>query len=474
MQAATLAAVVASAVLAFALLLVPLLVTWLRDLGGPASDVTEPQGATTVAVPAVGIATVLAAIATQVRAASPKNLVTSPGFVGRALRGLGGRARVLLLTVAGGVVVPLLVLVWIVLVVTWVVSRGNVEPVLLVAGGCIAAGALVWLLGDINSWSLHQFYRSRLATAFALRRVGERAEPYDLYSIPEMSDAQPAAPWPRLVVCAAANASGIGVSPHGRRVTPFTFEHDRIGGPAGAYRATAEYEQGWGSPRTDVMNAVAVSGAAVSPSMGKLTQPAARALLALANVRLGVWLPNPRADVVTRRPRRPRPHYLLFELLGINSLESPYLYVTDGGHYENLGLVELLRRGCTRIYCFDASSGATLEALGDAVALARAELGIEIDIDPDGMVMDEDGFADTDCAVGTITYPGPDAVPGWLVYTRQLLTYDAPYDVIAHAQRDPGFPHDPIANQFFTDQRFEAYRVLGATGARHALGMPPL
>ena len=36
------------------------------------------------------------------------------------------------------------------------------------------------------------------------------------------------------------------------------------------------------------------------------------------------------------------------------------------------------------------------------------------------------------------------------------------YENLAHAEKDPRFPHDPIADQFFTDQRFEAYRAIGA------------
>ena len=77
---------------------------------------------------------------------------------------------------------------------------------------------------------------------------------------------------------------------------------------------------------------------------------------------------------------RPRPQYLWKELFGRNRLDDKFLYVTDGGHYENLGLVELLRRGCRTIYCFDAGGGKTGQALGDAIALARAELNVDIDM----------------------------------------------------------------------------------------------
>ncbi len=139
-----------------------------------------------------------------------------------------------------------------------------------------------------------------------------------------------------------------------------------------------------------LLAAIAMSGAAISPSMGKMTKRPLTFLMALANVRLGVWVPNPRwVGELGRRQElrlryvRPRPFYLLCELLGLNRISSKYLYVTDGGHYENLGLVELLRRGCTEIYCLDASGlsadGAEFESLGEAITLARSELGVEIE-----------------------------------------------------------------------------------------------
>src|SRR5207247_11035285 len=94
--------------------------------------------------------------------------------------------------------------------------------------------------------------------------------------------------------------------------------------------------------------AVSIAGAALAPDMGKMTRAPLRILMTLLNVRLGVWLPNPRRIREFRDGRRalsPRPHYLLCEMLGQNHLDAGCLYVSDGGHYENLGLVEQLRRG---------------------------------------------------------------------------------------------------------------------------------
>jgi hypothetical protein len=154
-------------------------------------------------------------------------------------------------------------------------------------------------------------------------------------------------------------------------------------------------------------------------------------------------------------------------LLGLNSVTAKYLYVTDGGHYENLGLVELLRRGCTDIYCFDASGGTSFNALGDAVALARTELGIEITIDPRDLVpAGERSLANADCVSGQINYT--DGTQGTLIYARTVMTEDAPWDVHAYHDADGTFPHHPTSDQLYTDQKFEAYRALGRLAGRNA------
>jgi hypothetical protein len=163
--------------------------------------------------------------------------------------------------------------------------------------------------------------------------------------------------------------------------------------------------------------------------------------------------------------KRPRLSYLFFELIGRNRVDARFLYVTDGGHYENLGLVELLRRGCGKVYCFDASGGTPAAALGDAIALARSELGVEVELDPTHVTEGKDGFAKSSCAVGTIKLRGKTV--GRLVYVPTALTRDAPWDVRAYKEGDPLFPHHSTADQLYTDQRFEAYRALGEhAGAR--------
>jgi hypothetical protein len=262
--------------------------------------------------------------------------------------------------------------------------------------------------------------------------------------------------------------------------------------------------------------------------MGKMTRRPLTFLLALANVRLGVWVPNPRWVAVTRdhkserrelekqrhkleerrhgtetdpgdrelkrqlkederelkrgrrqlkqdewrlnRYKKARPSYLLRELIGRNRVDSKYLYVTDGGHYENLGLVELLRRGCTKIYCFDASGTQGCEALGDAVALARNELEVNVDINPTPLFgTSKQAVPENNSIKGTFRYDDPEATEGTLIYSATVLTQDAPWDVQAYHKQDPAFPHNSTIDQLCTDQRFEAYRALGFSAGMHAV-----
>jgi len=323
-----------------------------------------------------------------------------------------------------------------------------------------------------------------------------------------------------LLVCAAANVSDPGASPPGRPVTSFTFSAETAGGPLVGAVPMAKLERAFESDkeadatedsrrvnepgaaakveslvktgarkhrRRDLTlpAAVAMSGAAVSPSMGKLTPRPLTFLMALANLRLGVWVPNPRwvaayadEEHLPRAYARPRPSYLFRELLGRNRVDAKYLYVTDGGHYENLGLVELLRRGCTRIYCFDAGGvgrgKAEFDALGEAIALARSELGVEIEFpDEDLEELEPDpetGLAEKDVICGRIRYGGKFAgLEGRLVYVRNTMTAEAAWDARAHQRDDPCFPHNSTVDQLYTDQKFEAYRVLGAGAARRAM-----
>jgi hypothetical protein len=370
-------------------------------------------------------------------------------------------------------------------------SEDKGASLLIVVGGLLAAMAV---FVDLTTVSLHPFYRRRLAWAFALRRLRAPGDPTRVVAeqrpfdaLVTLSKTAVGRGFPTLIVCAAANVSDPGATPPGRPVASFTFSPAAIGGPLTGAAKTTDYEALHATRQRDVTlpAAVAMSGAAVSPTMGKLTYRPLTFLLALANIRLGVWVPNPRyvndpKTAMAGRLQRPRPHYLWKELFGRNRLEDRFLYVTDGGHYENLGLVELLRRGCRTIYCFDAGGGTTSKALGDAIALARAELDVVIEMDPMASLLAEGTSvpprSKAVCAIGTIQYPDlPKDECGTLYYVRSVVSEDSPWDLQDYQAVDGVFPHHSTVDQFFDDQRFEAYRRLGwcAANRAHALAEPP-
>ena len=132
--------------------------------------------------------------------------------------------------------------------------------------------------------------------------------------------------------------------------------------------------------------ALAISGAAVSPNMGYHSSPSMALLLTLFNVRLGWWLGNPGpAGKKTYQEEGPKLAALplLVEAFGMTTDQSGYVYLSDGGHFENLGLYEMVRRRCRLIILIDAGCDAdfTFEDLGNAVRKIYIDLGIRITFD---------------------------------------------------------------------------------------------
>ena len=355
---------------------------------------------------------------------------------------------------------------------------------------------VMWLGLDEVTSVAHLFYRERLATAFVGYRkvvsgdggaatLGYAQPPWDedLALSELVNGTTEEAKLPNLVVCAAVNLSSD--LPVGRMGASFTFERDRVGGPTTGYVPTAWMEARAGAGVATLPALMAISGAAVAPSMGKMTIRALRFLMAVFDLRLGVWLPNPATapmrattrDLRSKEPavkdlaasepsfatqwKRPGALYVFREAFGMNSIRRSFAYVTDGGHWENLGLVELLRRGCSRIVCIDGSGGdaVTFGTLSEAIALARSDLGVEISIDLSGMHAEKGELSASGFAFGRIEFP--DGTDGTLVYVRALLTESSPEDLRSYGGKDKKFPNHPTSDQFFDEERFEAYRALG-------------
>jgi hypothetical protein len=222
-----------------------------------------------------------------------------------------------------------------------------------------------------------------------------------------------------------------------------------------------------------VSTAVSASGAALNPNDGFQTNTAMAFLLSFFNARLGWWLPNPRyAGGIFNFRSRPTPllglHYLLEELFGMVSDDAPFVNVSDGGQFENMGLYELVRRRCRNILICDAEADAkfSFEGLGMAVRRCRIDFGVEVNFPKLEQVLPlADGFSPFGFAKGTIHYPNPtyphDPIRGKVLYIKSTLTGVEPVDIRNYKREHPMFANQSTLNQWFTESQFESYRRLG-------------
>jgi hypothetical protein len=230
------------------------------------------------------------------------------------------------------------------------------------------------------------------------------------------------------------------------------------------YRPTEHYLYYDVGPRMGT--AVSISGAAASPNMGYHSIPSLAFLMTFFNVRLGFWCGNPRNKTWTEPGPKLGLVHLLAELFGETDDESPYVYLSDGGHFENLGLYELVKRRCKFIVVSDAGAdgGYTFGDLGNAIRKCREDFGIEIEIETKHLVPDKDTkLTAWHCAIGTIHYGqvDPGAKDGTLVYLKASLSGDEMADILNYYREHPDFPHQSTADQWFTESQFESYRRLG-------------
>jgi hypothetical protein len=381
------------------------------------------------------------------------------------------------------------------------------------AGVIVVLVALVGGFFDETSLSLHPFYRRRLATAFSTRAAtvpaerggGTVAVPYHRRERTTLSryarPAEGSGTFPEFVFAAAANLTGEDRTPPGLTAVSFTMGADWVGGPDVGWVRTKNLEY-LAPPRLKrditVQAAVAISGAAVASAMGRMSRWY-QIVLAVSGVRLGAWLPHPVFMDKMRQardtqgkltdwtlpglPRVRRATYLLRELFNLHPFEERLLLVTDGGHYENLGLVEALRRRCTTIYCVDGGgdSPPTAPGLAQAMALAESELGVRIHLDQPfdsepgaGEGLDpaaplaalNAALSKSPVITGTFRYPAASGLPesargGHLYVARASLWPQMPYELLSYAAQHPVFPHDSTGDQWFDDGQFSAYTQLG-------------
>jgi hypothetical protein len=360
-----------------------------------------------------------------------------------------------------------------------------------------------------NSNSLHRLYRDRLGKAFLFdptKRVAARAFPRLKVTTGEEADAKfhncdlrpldqlrvselrpDLAPYHLINTALNIEASRYA-NRRGRNADFFIFSPLFTGSEATGYVDTELVQRRMTGLTAG--SAMAISGAAASSNMGSATIKPLVPTLAILNVRLGFWLPNPamiagalKESFVARFFDK---LYFLKELLGLLREDSQIIYLTDGGHIENLGIYELLRRRCKLIIAIDGEADPDM-SFGALVTLqryARIDFSLRIDL-PWAALRDATDKASKEilesggeppgkaphgphCALGTIYYPRKAGgekdeadSTGVLLYIKSSLTGDENDYIVDYKRRNPAFPHETTLDQLFSEEQFEAYRALG-------------
>lgn len=360
--------------------------------------------------------------------------------------------------------------------------------------GLVVLAFLLQLRVDVNVFSLGPLYRNRLLRCYlgASRQSERNAHPFtgfdrdDDLRLMDLVGARvgdsacvPQRPYP-LINTAINLTTGQKLAWQHRKAASFLFSplycgyqmpDEQGSGWRGRFAATGDYVSGPANPRRRgwiaLSNAVTISGAAASPNAGYHSSPTVAFLLTVFNVRLGSWFQNPRWPGMWRRPgplHALKP--LLSELFGLSNDRSDYVYLSDGGHFENLGIYELVRRRCRFIIACDAScdTNSGFDDLGNAIRKCRIDLDVDIEIDTSALQpCGDDRLSTHHCALGLIRYDRVDAREsvGYLLYVKASMTGDEPQDVKQYRTEHPSFPHQSTADQFFDEPQFESYRRLG-------------
>jgi hypothetical protein len=348
--------------------------------------------------------------------------------------------------------------------------------------GIAAVFGLLFCFMGVGWLSARLMYRSRLRGSFSVRATGGSATngaprpvvPNAAGEHPTWTDPPP--PGPELVICAAAQRMGRGqngIPAESFTISPTEVRFGETTVPTTAY---LDALPPWMASERTISSWQATTGAAFSSAMGRFRYGTTNALLAALNIDLGGWVPNPRrvAAGLTGFPRV-RLGYLIKEILGIYDHDDDYVFVADGGQWENLGLVELMRRRADVILCIDASGDAAGEftTLRQAVDLATTELDVWVDLDfLDDMRDPRGGLPPTTVGVTTIGYdvrkrePGAaDSPAGLLLFAKAQVARDLPLELRRFAAADGTFPRYSTADQLLHPEQFQNLVELGRASA---------
>lgn len=346
----------------------------------------------------------------------------------------------------------------------------NIEAFLLITSAfTLLTIILAWRV-DVNIFSLHYFYRNRLTRAYlGATNPNRHASLFTGFDPNDEITFARCRHRPLHIVNTSINLTNTkDLAWQQRMAAAFAFTplHTGFQFPdyTGGYRPTAHY----GAPKGVALGSImSVSGAAASPNSGYHTSPAAAFIMTMFNARLGRWCGNP----LKKKWRTSSPAfglgYLTKELFAQTNIDSSYVYLSDGGHFENLGIYELARRKCKLIIALDCGQDGDyqFEDLGNAIRKCKIDLSANINININDLHPTEPSAygdwknAKKHYAIGRITYA--DQSQGILLYIKNSLTGNEPTDLINYKLEKPDFPHHSTIDQFFNESQFESYRHLG-------------
>lgn len=318
--------------------------------------------------------------------------------------------------------------------------------------GVVALGLL-----NINLTAPHRLYRDALARTFVQRSEVDTA-PVLLKDI----NPQDTAPY-HLINSTLNVPSSTHAALRERKSDFFVFSKNWCGAPSIGYGPTRNWMAN-GQP-LDLATAMAVSGAAASSYMGLGSMPTLTALLAFLNVRLGFWIL--RHD---RTPRVRTPGFLCLmrEMTGFGmSEEHAWLNLSDGGHIENLGIYELLRRRCKFIISVDGEADPECTFHGHLTLVRHAQIDFGIRLDPKLSELRPDPaskYSQMHAMLARIQYPAvadKAAGIGLILYLKLSVTGNESELIRRYRLLNADFPHQTTLDQFFDEEQFEAYRRLG-------------
>lgn len=402
------------------------------------------------------------------------------------------------------------------------------------------AASFLWIYSlfffDANDTSLHNFYRDRLSKAYLFSwDQKDNINSIQRNDEQKLSQLGSTSPY-HLINCALNVKNPEEAYQKGRKADFFIFSKLFIGGKLTGYCKTEDMEAI--RHHVNLGTAMAISGASSTSNMGKSIYKPLAFILGMLNIRLNYWLPNPRiigqipSSVIKKqssaniwmeriswaahkpkvflnllnkyifRPWSPLnavnrvgPYYFILEMLGWLDAKSWNVNLSDGGHIENLGVFELLRRECRFIIASDGECdpGLNFEAISELTRLAKIDLGIQIIME--GLDLIREGKQQH--AIGTIKYEN--GKKGVLIYLKSSLLGDNSlsdslkndfyqtsvhrndnrrYDdnpYVAHYKaKHPAFPHETTGDQLFDETQFECYRALGFNVALNTFTFPGL